>query len=144
MKIWISFIFHWNYKCVCVRERIQKEKVTVKEWNESCDNSDDRWASAIIPPCWSATAAEWRVCTATDAPLQISVHDQCYCAVLRDPPCDPDCPLKPHRATSFNGTAVKCFIYLLCQMRVVLLTKGYSFFWCNVTSVNKSGYHMHS
>lgn len=45
-------------------------------------------------------------------PLQCSVHDVCYCAVLRDPAQNPNHPPQSRKAILFNVVTVKFSVWL--------------------------------
>lgn len=69
-------------------------------------------------------------------PIQCSVQDDCYCAVLRDPPQNSSPPLRSHTRPLYSmgrqRNAQFGFVSLSCQVRVVFFTQGYLFVWCHM------------
>lgn len=75
-------------------------------------------------------------------PLQSSVHDECYCAVLRDPPQNPNCPPQSRKTSLF-----KCSVSLGCQGcegEGCVFTQGYLFSWCQMLNVVARTVVLHS
>lgn len=70
MEIRILRLFHWNYEgflwtdLVSLKRENGERESNSGRMKESCDNNHDRWARV---PLFPLAAAEWRVCTLTDA-----------------------------------------------------------------------------
>lgn len=119
MEIIISCASHWNNESFLWtgltslkrRERGERES-SIKIMKESCDNSDDRWAQVPLfplagPPLLQNEGfAHWQ----TPTPV-LSPRWMLLCSTQR-PSHNPNSLLQSHKATSFNGTALKSSVWL--------------------------------
>lgn len=141
MEIRILRLFHWNDKdflwtdLVSLKRENGERESNSGRMKESCDNSDDRWARV---PLFPLAAAEWRVCTLTDAhssaQSKMNVIAQ-YSETL--PKTQP--ALRSHTRPLYSmgrqWNAQFGFVSLSCQVRVVFFTQVYLFFWCHMLNL---------
>lgn len=128
--------FRMNWPDFFEEERTAKKNVTSKLWKRVLITVV---IGAFIPPCWAATAAEWRVCTLTDAhssaqsTMNVIVQYSETRAQYKLPSAVWTRPLHSmvHLWNPQSG-----WVSRGCQVRVVgvFFTQAYSFFWCHVKS----------
>ncbi len=138
MEIRILRLFHWNvvsWPGFFKKNRTGKEKVTAEEWKRAVITVMIGEHECHYSPC----CCRMKGFHTDRRLLQCSVQDDCYCAVLRDPPQNPNPPsavTQGHFIQWDDSEMLSLALFLFAvKWGLCFLPQGFLFFWCHMLNL---------